>query len=223
MPSLFRTFAYSSAALALTLMVGCSSGESVDPQPTEETSSAPAETAPAATASNERIRLRANGGAETLVLKVKGNDATLENGTTSFELTADSDQSVQVKDAAGASLALVTVGDSQWVIGNASQSEDSYVLQRLEGGDFRLETADGQAVYDIQKRGYGYEVLNPDETSLYKLRMRDGRMVLRDADNAAVMTTKDALLPAAMLPFAFEVLSSEQQIALAYALHRAGN
>lgn len=225
MPSFFRMLAYSGAALALTVTVGCSSGDSVDPQLTDEVSEAPAETTPApAAASNERIRLRANGGEDVLILQVQGDDATIEaeSGAASFALTTAPDQSVQVNDAAGASLAVVTVGDGQWVVSHASQPEESYILSRSSDGNYQFETADGDAIYRIQKRAYGFEVTAPDETSLYKVRVKGERLVLRSAENQTVMVTRDTLVPAAMLPFAFDVLSPEQQFGLAYALHQAG-
>lgn len=222
MPSFFRTFAYSGATLALALMVGCSTGDSVDPQPTDEISEAPAETSPAPSGP-ERIRLRANGGEEVLVLRIKENEATLESGAESFDLITNADQSVQVEDAAGAALALVTTGDEQWVVGNANQPEESYVLRRFSDGNYQFETADGEAVYGIQERAYGFEITAPDETSLYQLRLKDERLVLRSAENQTVMVTRDALVPAAMLPFAFDVLSSEQQVGLAYAIHQSGS
>jgi|GEM_PF-2512726 len=224
MPSLFRAFAYGSATLALTVMVGCSSGDSVDSQPADAPTVSSAESV-SASPQSARIRLRA-GGEDALLFKADGNEATFEdaNGNATLELATTPDASVEVKDASGAAVAVVTVDEGQWTVGNADASGESHVLRWLGNGDYQLETAAGEAIYLIQKRGYGFEVMTPDETSLYTLREKEGeRLVLRNAENEVVMVTKDALVPSAMLPFAFDTLSPEQQAGLFYAMYKAGN
>lgn len=228
MSAFFRVFAYGSATLAIALLVGCSTSESVDLSPTEAapTVAEPTATAPATTApATGRIRLRADQGAATLLLKVQPQSATVEgeNGSPALELVKEADQ-VQVNAADGTTLAVVTTEADQWTVsaGQPAEGATRYVLQRLNGGDYQLTTADGADIYRIQKRGYGFEITAPDDTSLYKLRLKGERLVLRDAAAQLLWATNDPLVPAAMLPFAFEELTPEQQVGLAYAIHQAG-
>lgn len=212
------------SALAIALVVlGCSRSS---PE-ANSVSTAPIPTAIADSSSpqaaTEKIKFKQAGGAEKFSLKFKSDGAKLvdEADNELARLKLDGNK-VKIKDPADEVLGYVVLQAGYWKLENAEQTEELYVLRRQDDGDFKLETGDDAQVYRIKVRDYGYEVETPEKESLYKVKTKNGKISLRDANDQTVLSTKSAMTPVAMAPFGFDVLTPPQQAALAYAVNLTG-
>lgn len=193
---------------------------------TETEASAP----PATTASDTvpttakaAVKFKQEGGAERFTLKYKSDGAKLEaaSGDELARLNADPSGKVKIKGPDDQVLGYVVPTTGAWKLENAEQSEELYILRRQEDGDYKLETGSDQPVYRIKVRDYGYEIESPDKQSLYKVKQKGDKLSLRNAEDTTVLYTKDQTTPIAIACFGFDVLSQEQQAALAYAVSQS--
>ncbi|MDA0867263.1 MAG: hypothetical protein O2890_12775 [Cyanobacteria bacterium] len=136
--------------------------------------------------------------------------------------TLDESGKVKIKDPSDAVLGYVITQEGYWKVENAEQTQELFILRAQDDGDYKLEDGSDAQIYRIKQRDYGYEVETPDKTSLYKVKLKDGKLSLRDANEVTVMSTQSPLVPIAMACFGFDVLTPEQQAALAYAVNLAG-
>jgi hypothetical protein len=95
-------------------------------------------------------------------------------------------------------------------------------MQRQDDGDYKLEDGANKQIYTIKVRDYGFEIETPQKQSLYKVKVKEGKISLRNASEQTVFSTKSKFLPIAVACFGFDVLSREQQAALAYAVNLSG-
>jgi hypothetical protein len=218
-----------SAVLGMSVVaVGCSGSPTPTsnhadqlPASTETTTSA----VEASQSTTDQIKFKQADGSEKYSLKLKPDGAKLVDGADQelARLTVDETQKVKIKDAGDQVLGYVVSQDGYWKLENPAQTQELYILRRQEDGDFKLEEGTTDAlVYRIKVRDYGYEIESPQETSLYKVKVKDGKISLRNARDETVMSTRSSLVPAAMVCFGFDVLTPAQQSALAYAVNQAG-
>ncbi|MBD0268523.1 MAG: hypothetical protein ICV77_09545 [Cyanobacteria bacterium Co-bin8] len=211
-------------------MTGCtaSTTPTADPPPAAvepATPSSPdANSAADATTTLETLKFKQGSGAEAFSLKLKPDGAKLVNpGEAELaRLTVDDAQKVKIKNAQDKPLGYVVKNGDHWKVENAEQSKTLYVLRRQADGDYKLEDGQDQPVYRIKVRDYGYEIETPDKQSLYKIKVKEGKTSLRNAADETVLSTKDAIAPIAFAAFGFEVLTPEQQAALAYSVNLTG-
>lgn len=195
----------------------------VDPVPThaagETTSDA---TDPAATLAT--LKFKQGDGAEAFSLKLKADGAKLVDPADAelARLTVDGSQKVKIKNAQDQTLGYVVKTGDHWKLENADQTQELFILRRQADGDYKLEDGQDAEIYRIKARDYGYEIETPDKQSLYKVKVKDGKTSLRNAQDETVLSTKDAIAPIAVAPFGFDVLTPEQQAALAYAVNLSG-
>jgi len=71
-------------------------------------------------------------------------------------------------------------------------------------------------------RVYEFEIELPPKQSIYKVKVKDEKISLRDKSDKTVLYTKSQLIPLAIACFSFDVLSREQQAALAYVVNLTG-
>lgn len=173
--------------------------------------------------SNE-IKFKQDGGKEAFSIKPEANGAKLVDGNDKelARLTVDSRQKVKIKNADDRVLGYVVANNNAWKIENADQTEELYILRRQTDGDYKLENGAEQEIYRIKMREYGFEVESPTKQSLYKVKVKDGKISLRDKSEQTILYTKSQLTPTAIACFGFDVLTREQQAALAYAVNLSG-
>lgn len=219
--SMLRVVLYGCVTLLLTLFLGCSGGDSANlPSNSPATPSA----STAATSQATKIKFKLADGREAFSLEFRADGAKLE-GSNNQELarfTVDANQKVKVKNARDATLAYIVTDSDKWKVENADQSAELYILRRQSDGDYKFETGADQELYRIKKRDYGYEIETPAKVSRYKVKLKAGKLSLRNGADQTVLYTKDPLVPVALVPFGLEELTPEQQAGLAYALHRTG-
>lgn len=170
------------------------------------------------------LKFKQGSGAEAFSLKLKADGAKLVDPASAelARLTVDDGKKVKIKDAQDKPLGYVVKNGDHWKVENASQSKTLYVLRRQADGDYKLEDGQDQPIYRIKARDYGYEIETPDKQSLYKVKVKEGKTSLRNAKDETVLSTKDAIAPMAFVAFGFEVLTPEQQAALAYSVNLTG-
>ncbi|MGB7416619.1 MAG: hypothetical protein WA902_20620 [Thermosynechococcaceae cyanobacterium] len=210
------------------LLTSCSTTAQQDsPAPpaarTSEVAPAAQSDGQAPTTAQKSVKFKQEGGNERFTLKYKADGAKLEDasGAELARLNVDADQKVKIKDAGDKVLGYIVPTAGAWKLENAEQSEALYILRKQADGDYKLETGKDQPVYRIKKRDYGYEIESPDKKSLYKVKEKEGKISLRNAEEKTILYSKDKTSLIAMACFGFEVLSQEQQAALAYAVSQS--
>ncbi|MFK8184183.1 MAG: hypothetical protein AB8B99_12480 [Phormidesmis sp.] len=212
--------------LTISLIVfGCSSAAEKDISTSSGTASGTSsETSEVSQSAVEKIKFKQADGAEKYSLKFKSDGAKFvdANDNELARLKVDDSQKVKIKAPDETVLGYVVTQDGYWKLENAEQSEELYVLRLQDDGDLKLEDGADQPIYRIKKRDYGYEIESPEKESLYKVKVKKGKTSLRDASEETVISTKSPMIPAAMTPFGFDVLTPPQQAALAYAVNSSG-
>lgn len=173
---------------------------------------------------NETLKFKNDGGTEAFSFKIETNGAKLidANDKELARLTVDEKQKVKIKNVDDQVLGYVVAKDGRWKIENADQTQELYILRRQNDGDYKLEDGADKEIYRIKMREYGFEIESPTKESLYKVKVKDGKISLRDKSDKTVLYTKSQLTPIAIACFGFDVLTQEQQAALAYAVNLTG-
>jgi hypothetical protein len=170
------------------------------------------------------VKFEQDNGAEAFALKPKENGAKFVDGNSKelARLTVEENQKVKIKDAADKVLGYVVSKPGYWKIENANQTQELYILRRQDDGDYKLEDGANKQIYRIKVRDYGFEIETPQKKSFYKVKVKEGKISLRNASEQTIFSTKSKFLPIAVACFGFDVLSREQQAALAYAVNLSG-
>lgn len=220
-----------SLGVALLVLSACSNTAVVD-ESTEQPSTQTAQsetstetTTPDAQTAVDQLKFKRDDGSEAFSIKfqpdgakwVDGNDQELAR----FNL--DENQKVKIKDASDNVLGFIVIKDGYWKVENAEQTQELFILRRQDDGDYKLEDGSDTQIYRIKVRDYGYEIETPEKESLYKVKVRDGKVSLRNAKDETVISTRAPIAPIAVASFGFDVLSPEQQAALAFAVNHVEN
>lgn len=241
-PQRSRQTRWLSRGLLLTLVLGLAvTGCTASSPTTEATSPEVVKPAPSSTESSQpgdaknsdktsdkttlkTLKFKRGSGDDAFSFKIKADGAKVINPTETelARLTVDDGQKVKIKNAQDKPLGYVVKNGNHWKLENAEQSKTLYVLRQQADGDYKLEDSQDQLIYRIKVRDYGYEVETPGKQSLYKVKVKEGKTSLRNAKDETVLSTKDAIAPIAFAAFGFEVLTPEQQAALAYAVNLTG-
>lgn len=172
----------------------------------------------------DSLKFERDNGAEAFALKPKENGAKFVDGSGKelARLTVEENQKVKIKDAADKVLGYVVSKAGYWKIENANQTQELYILRRQDDGGYKLEDGANKQIYRIKVRDYGFEIETPQKKSFYKVKVKQGKISLRNASEQTVFSIKSKFLPIAVACFGFDVLSREQQAALAYAVNLSG-
>ncbi len=223
------TVALGIVLLALTACTNTSTIEqpaqpSNDEAPSTETTAQ--ETGSDAQTAGDQLKFKRDDGSEAFAIKFQPDGAKWVDGNDQelARFTVDENQKVKIKDPSDNVLGFVVIKDGYWKIENAEQTQELFILRRQDDGDYKLEDGSDTQIYRIKQRDYGYEIETPDKQSLYKVKIsEDGKVSLRNASDETVISTRAAIAPVAVASFGFDVLSPEQQAALAFAVNFAEN
>ncbi|MCC0176496.1 hypothetical protein I4641_05825 [Waterburya agarophytonicola K14] len=171
----------------------------------------------------EKLIFKRENGSEDFSFIPKSNGIKLEGiqGETIVNLTVDINRKIQIQTSAGSILSHVLIRDNSWTIEDGEETEELYTLQQQTNGDYKLESGDNTAIYQIKKRDYGLEIETPDQKSLYKVKHQDNKQILQDINNKTVLETKSDFPLLAIACYGFEVLDEAEQTGLAYAISLA--
>lgn len=221
----FKIVVSGSLAAVFLLLASCSRGDA-PAQSSVAARPSPAVTATATTPDTaaEQLKFKQDNGDELFAIKFRADGAKLVDAADQeiARFTVDDQQKVKIKDPQDQVLGYIVPKDGYWKIENAAQTQELYILRRQEDGDYKLEDGADNPIYRIKVRDYGYEIETPEKQSLYKVKLRDGKVSLRNAQDVTVLSTRSEMTPIAVAAFGFDLLSQEQQAALAYAVHRTG-
>ena len=238
----FRTTAlYCLLVLSTIICIGCSSQgkqSSVAPteaaptsQKTQAPAVAPTETAPtsqktkspAITINQQKIKFRLNG-VKAFALKPEADGMKLVDGNKKdlawFEV--DDRQNITIKNTSDQVIGYVISGNGNWQVKSVGNTKKTYILQQQGNGNYKLEDGANQEIYAIKARNDGLEIETPNQRLLYQVQVKNDKVSLKNRSTQTVLSTKSKLTPIAVACFGFEVLSREQQAALAYALKISG-
>jgi hypothetical protein len=121
---------------------------------------------------------------------------------------------IVVKDVDDQRLGAVEGEAGKWRIVDPSDHKQ-FVLQRQEDGDWKLEDAEERLLVRIQKQDYGWKLEWPNQQVLGKVKLKDGKLSLRDADEQTRWQTKDAFATLGFAVMACEDVPIELRAALA--------
>jgi hypothetical protein len=119
-------------------------------------------------------------------------------------------------------LGYIVTEKGYWKVENPEQNKELYILRRQDDGNYKLEDAAKKEIYLINASQNGLEIRTPDKKLVYGVKIKEGKTSLRDASGKTVFSTKSSLSPIAFACFGFDVLTREQQAALAYAVNLTG-
>ena len=179
---------------------------------------------PSANNLTSKVKFKLENGNEAFSLKPKENGIKVESadGSEIARLTVDEQNKIKIKNAADATLGYVVSKDKFWKIENPEHTKELYILRQQADGDYKLETEGDRQIYRIKRRDYGWEIETPQKESLYKVKTKENKIVLRDKDDVMVIKTKSDFPLLAIACFGMDVMTQEQQSALAYAIVLAG-
>lgn len=157
-----------------------------------------------------KVKFKSGDGAARMSLKPQADGAKLvdanEKEIARYNLQGNK---LKVKDAKDKTLAYVVSYPDRLKVKNADQSKDLWNLRRQPDGDWKLESGDGTLVCRMKKRDYGFEIEKPDDTSLRKVKLKSGKLSLRNQAEETYLYTKDSMPPAAAACLALEQIESE--------------
>ena len=169
----------------------------------------------------QKVKFKRGDGSVAFVLNPKDNGAKMVDGNNEelARLAVDPKQRVKMKNAADEVLGYIVPGNGYWKIENPEQTQELYILRRQDNGDYKLEDGESRPIYRIKARNYGFEIETPQQQSLYKIKVKENKITLRDAEDKTVLSTEFGFTPIAVACFGFKKLNKAQQAALAYAIN----
>lgn len=197
-----------------------SASPSVDPEPDGSRLPAEAESGSAAAAATparphppvvsfSKIKFKTADGQTSLSLKPQADGAKLVDGQEQelarYTLSGDK---LKIKNAADETLGYIVAYPDRLKVKDAQQKNDLWQLRRQSDGDWKLEDATGTMVCRMKKRDYGFEIEKPDDTSLQKVKLKDGKLSLRKSEET-YLYTKDKMSPTAAACLALEPVESQ--------------
>jgi hypothetical protein len=176
------------------------------------------------TDTTDKIKFKLKNDSEAFFLKYKEDGAKLEasDGKEIARFTFDEEKKIKIKNSADKVLGYIIYQKNVWKIENAERTKKLYVLRRQTDGNYKLESGSDEFIYRIKMRDYGFEVEKPNKQLLYKIKVQEGRVALKNTDDETVIYTKSNFIPIAVACFGFDVLNQEQKAALAYAVNLSG-
>jgi hypothetical protein len=220
---IFATFGCSNSAKSPTDISPANVSQTVPPS----TAVSKPEVSPVAQKNNtatDKIKFKTAGGSDLFSLKQKADGAKLVDGQNQelARIKADKPGKIKIKNAADQVLGYVVTKKGDWKLKNPEQTQDLYILRRQDDGDYKLEDAAKKEVYRIKAKNKGLEIITPDKQLVYQVKVKGDKISLRKASDQTIFYSKSGLSPIAFACFGFDVLTREQQAALAYAVNSTG-
>ncbi len=101
------------------------------------------------------------------------------------------DHTLKIKDANDKVLGHIVRQEDHYKIENADRTKVLFKIAGKTGGDWSVEDGQQTRLYRIKKRDYGYEIESPAGDSLAKVKLKEGKLSLRDAKDTTIYSTKD--------------------------------
>lgn len=221
----FKTTAlYCFLVLSTILCIGCSTQEKQSSiAPTESASTLHKPQSPAATINQQKLKFRLNG-VKAFALKPVADGMKLVDGNRKdlAWLEVDAQQNIKIKNSSEQVIGYVLYSQGSWQIKGVDNTKKTYILKQHGKENYKLEDGANQEIYEIKSRNDGLEIETPNHRLLYQVTVKNKKILLKNMSTQSVLSTKSQIVPIAVACFGFDVLSREQQAALAYAVKISG-
>ncbi|BAB77681.1 hypothetical protein ACN23B_00770 [Anabaena sp. FACHB-709] len=210
------------SGLLLTLIVSCNSNQSPNSVVTPNN---PAVTPVAANVeSTDKIKFKTEGGSDLFALKQQADGAKLVDGKNQeiARIKVDKANKLKLKNSQDKVLGYVVTSQGNWQLENPDGKQILYVLSLQGNGNYQLTDGKKKEIYQIKTNAKGLEIASADTKIVYQVRIKEGKISLRNPPGKTVFSTKSNISPIAFACFGFDVLTREQQAALAYAVNSTG-
>ena len=101
------------------------------------------------------------------------------------------DHTVKIKDADDMVLGHVVRVADHYKVEDPERQTVLFKLAAQGDGDWTVENGTQKRLYRIKKRDYGYEIELPNDDSVAKAKLKEGKHSLRNAQDVTVYSTKD--------------------------------
>lgn len=101
------------------------------------------------------------------------------------------DHTLKIKDADDVVLGHIVRVDDHYKVEDAARQTVLFKLATQSDGDWTVENGSQERLYRIKKRDYGYEIELPNDESVAKAKLKEGKRSLRNAQDATLYSTKD--------------------------------
>lgn len=208
------------SSLLLASIVGCSSNQSPNTVATNHTTATPV-VANVETA--DKIKFKTEGGSDLFSLKKEEDGAKLVDAKNQeiARIKRERNGKIKLKNPEDKVLGYVEASPGNWKVENADAKQDLYILSQ-KGKNYQLINDAKKEIYIINSNDKGLEIASPDTKIVYQVRIKEGKISLRNSSGKTVFSTKSNISPIAFACFGFDVLTREQQAALAYAVNSTG-
>ncbi len=162
----------------------------------------------------DKVELRDGEGVEVFAYKPSGPDSVKfydRNGKELCKLTFVEGK-LKAKSPDDQPLFELKKKDDKVMIKDASGEEELFKF-KLKGEDLDFYAPGDLRLYRIRKKDYGYALEDNQDRTLFRARIKDGKMVLRNPDDVTVLACKDIMAPLGLVFFRMKELTPQQQAA----------
>ena len=170
----------------------------------------------------DKIKFKTETGSEFFSLKLQTDGAKLVDAKNNEIVKIQSEQSgkVKIKNASDKILGYIVTQKGNWKL-DSEQNKVLYTLKLENNGNYQLEDSANKEVYKINSTNNDL-LIQANNKLVYKVKIKEHKISLRDASGKTVFSTKSNITPIAFACFGFDILTREQQAALAYAVNLTG-
>lgn len=171
----------------------------------------------------DKIKFKTETDSELFSLKLQTDGAKLVDAKNNEIVKIKSEQlgKVKIKNASDKVLGYVVTDKGNWKLENSEQNKALYILKLQNDGNYKLEDSANKEIYQINATNNDL-LIQANNQLVYKVKIKEQKTSLRDASGKTVFSTKSNITPIAFACFGFDVLTREQQAALAYAVNLTG-
>ncbi|MEA5568259.1 MULTISPECIES: hypothetical protein [unclassified Anabaena] len=171
----------------------------------------------------DKIKFKTEGGSDLFSLKQLPDGAKLVNANEQeiARIKTDEAGKIKIKNIQDKVLGYVLTSHGYWTIENP-EKQSVYILKRNSDSNYQLEDVNKKKIYQIKTNKTGLDISTPDQKLVYQVRIKEGKISLRNTSGNTVFSTKSNISPLAFTCFGLDALTREQQAALAYAVNLTG-
>jgi hypothetical protein len=101
------------------------------------------------------------------------------------------DHTLKIKDADDKVLGHIVRIDDHYKVEDAERKSVLFKIAAQSDGDWTVDNGTQERLYRIKKRDYGFEIETPNDESLAKVKLKEGKRSLRNAADTTLYSTKD--------------------------------
>ena len=156
----------------------------------------------------DRVQIKNEVGGDALEFKGKSDGAKVVdlNERELFRINLKGSK-LKIKHPDESVVAYIVVKPGEFKVLDPTEKHELFELQKQADGDWKLKDGSDKSLLRIKHRDYGFEIETQDGKSLFKSKLKDGKVSLRDANDKTVYSTKDASSTLAVSCLGFQPIS----------------